>query len=215
MDAQEMYSKTLAKHHGNFKVARSGLVVDPAYPFFGASPDGVVSCDCCGKGMLEIKCPFTCKDKSFLMASQESYTFCLKDGDNGLKLDTSHAYYFQFQMQMKLCEADYCDFVVWSDSEVMVKRILPDDDVISDALQTATKFFTMGILPELVGKWFSKAPSFTAMQLPEEVPQDLVDDLWCYCKRGEFGEMIACSNESMPNHMVSHGVSENNQYTQE
>ena len=149
------------------------------------------------------------------MASQESYTFCLKDGDNGLKLDTSHAYYFQFQMQMKLCEADYCDFVVWSDSEVMVKRILPDDDVISDALQTATKFFTMGILPELVGKWFSKAPSFTAMQLPEEVPQDLVDDLWCYCKRGEFGEMIACSNESMPNHMVSHGVSENNQYTQE
>lgn len=32
-DPKEMYVKTLAKHHGNFKVARSGLVVNPTYPF--------------------------------------------------------------------------------------------------------------------------------------------------------------------------------------
>ena len=38
-DAKEMYVKTLAKDHGNFKIARSGLVVDPAFSFFGASPD--------------------------------------------------------------------------------------------------------------------------------------------------------------------------------
>ena len=146
--------------------------------------------------MLEIKCPFTCKDKSFLLASQESSTFCLKDGDNGLKLDTSHAYYYQVQAQIKLCGANYCDFVVWSDSEVVIERILPNDDVISDALERASKFFKVGILPELVGKWFSKAPSFTSM--PEEVPQDPADGLWCYCKRGEFGEMIACDNELCP-----------------
>ena len=89
-----MYVKTLAKHHRSFKVARSGLVVDPAYPFFGASPDGIVSCDCSGKGVLAIKCPFTCKDKSVLLASQESSTFSLKDGDNSLKLDTSLVYYY-------------------------------------------------------------------------------------------------------------------------
>ena len=76
------------------KVARSGLVVGPAYLFFGASPDGIVSCDCCRKGVLEIKCPFTCKDKLFLLASQESSTFSLKDGDNSLKLDTSLVYYY-------------------------------------------------------------------------------------------------------------------------
>ena len=56
-------------------------------------------------------------------------------------------------------------------SEVLIERILLDNDVISDALERATKFFKVGILPELVGKWFSKARSFTAMQLPEEVPQ--------------------------------------------
>ena len=145
--------------------------------------------------MLEIKCPFTCKDKSHLLASQESTTFCLKDGDNGLKLDTSHVYYYQVQAQIKLCGANYCDFVVWSDSEVVIGRILPDDNVISDALERATKLFKVGILPDLVDKWFSKAPSFTTMQLPEEVPQVPADDQWCYCKRREFGETIACDNE--------------------
>ena len=83
---------------------------------------------------------------------------------------------------------------------VVIERILVDDDVISDALERAIKLFKVEILPELVGKWFSKAPSFTSMQLPEEVPQDPADALWCYCKRGEFGEMIACdkcSNNSL------------------
>ena len=53
-------------------------------------------------------------------------------------------------------------------------------------------------MPEIVGKWFSKVPSFTTMQLPEEVPQDPANNLWCYCKHGEFVEMIACDNESCP-----------------
>ena len=53
-DAKEMYVKILAKDRANFKVARSGLVVDLAFPFFGASPDGIISCNCCGKGVLEI-----------------------------------------------------------------------------------------------------------------------------------------------------------------
>ena len=81
---------------------------------------------------------------------------------------------------------------------MMIERILPDGDVLSDALEIATKFLKVGILPELLGKWFSKAPSFPTMQLPEEVPQGPTDDLWCYYKRGEFGEKIACDNESCP-----------------
>ena len=37
----------------------SGLVVHPAYPHLGASPDGVVSCSGCKeKWLLEIKYPF-------------------------------------------------------------------------------------------------------------------------------------------------------------
>ena len=53
------------------------LVVHPELPHLGASPGGVVSYDCCGLGVLEIKCPFSCKNKSFTEASRNNLQFCL------------------------------------------------------------------------------------------------------------------------------------------
>ena len=41
----------------------------------GASPDGIVQCDCCGKGVVEIKCPFSCRDKMFLEATGDKNFF--------------------------------------------------------------------------------------------------------------------------------------------
>lgn len=49
--------------HTNFKFTECGLFVNIEYPYFGASPDGIVECDCCGRGVLEIKCPYTLKGR--------------------------------------------------------------------------------------------------------------------------------------------------------
>ena len=49
-------------HHENLVVKECGLVLHDSYPYFGASPDGFVSCDCCGEGVLEIKCPHKFRD---------------------------------------------------------------------------------------------------------------------------------------------------------
>ena len=38
-----------------FRVDEVGLCLMSDYPFLGASPDGIVSYACCGKGTLEIK----------------------------------------------------------------------------------------------------------------------------------------------------------------
>lgn len=52
--------------------------------------------------------------------------------DNGsLQLDHSHAYYIQVQMQMFICDADYCDFCACTfpprgEPNLHVERILPD-----------------------------------------------------------------------------------------
>ena len=46
---QEYVSNIIAKHHAT----TSGLVISPKYPFLGASPDGVVSCECHGCGLLK------------------------------------------------------------------------------------------------------------------------------------------------------------------
>ena len=47
------------------------------YSHMGASPDGTVNCVCCGNGVLEVKCPFTCHDKGFLDAATEYRDFFL------------------------------------------------------------------------------------------------------------------------------------------
>ncbi len=43
----------------------------------GATPDGKVSCDCCGRGVIEIKCPFCHKGDSIQLAMDDK-KFCLK-----------------------------------------------------------------------------------------------------------------------------------------
>lgn len=50
--------------HVNFEIRDSGLVINPKYPFLGASPDAVPSCHCCGDIVVEIKCPYCQRDKS-------------------------------------------------------------------------------------------------------------------------------------------------------
>ena len=203
--AKVLYMSKMDKTHDNLQVSRSGLVIDPGFPFFGASPDGIIQCTCCRMGVLEIKCPFTCKDKSFLQASTESTTFCLGTVDDELALDINHAYYYQVQAQIKFCSANYCDFVVWSDKEVFIERIYLDDDFISDAIEKATLFIKVGVMPEIVGKWYSKTPVHTSTNpvatLTETVSEESGDTekiLWCYCKGEEDGEMIACDHENCP-----------------
>lgn len=54
-DGINLYKKMMVVNRSNFVVQLSGLVINPEYPLLGASPDGVVSCDCCGIGLVEIK----------------------------------------------------------------------------------------------------------------------------------------------------------------
>ena len=99
-------------NHSLFSLKAFGLLLDPSNPFVGSSPDGIVQCSCCGCGVLEIKCPYSCKDKSFEVRADE-HSFFLKEDDSGnLHLKESHPYYCQVQLQMKLYGAHYCDFVV-------------------------------------------------------------------------------------------------------
>lgn len=34
----------MTKHHSELKYIKKRLIIDPEYPYFGASPDGVVEC---------------------------------------------------------------------------------------------------------------------------------------------------------------------------
>lgn len=56
--AREMYEKVSKSQDQNFSVEENGLFVNPKWPYIGISPDGIICCLCCGKGTLEIKCPY-------------------------------------------------------------------------------------------------------------------------------------------------------------
>ena len=154
--ARSAYAEIMTQNHQSFILKQSGLLIDPANPFIGASPDGIVHCSCCGTGVLEIKCPYSCKEKPFDERAQER-SFFLEAGASGdLVLKKEHAYYYQVQLQMKLCHGDYCDFVVWREDNLIRQRITFDSRFISKALQGIPAFVKACILPEIVGKYFTK-----------------------------------------------------------
>lgn len=57
--AVEKYIKAEKKNHENLQVSGNGLFINPRWPHIGASPDSIVQCDCCGKRVLEVKCPYS------------------------------------------------------------------------------------------------------------------------------------------------------------
>ena len=50
--ARGIYTQKMASTHTNSGCRTSGLVMNPSYPFLGASPDGVTLCGCCGEGII-------------------------------------------------------------------------------------------------------------------------------------------------------------------
>ena len=53
--AKEAYARYQKGKHKNFNMSDSGLFISTDHPYLGASPDGLVSCECCGAGGCEIK----------------------------------------------------------------------------------------------------------------------------------------------------------------
>ena len=97
--------------------------------------------------MVEIKCPF-CHRNDAIVESSDDKQFCLKkDSNNCLQLDHLHAYYYQVQTQIFVCEVDYCDFVVCtfpedqSKPDIHIERIFPNESFWSERMEQSTHFF--------------------------------------------------------------------------
>ena len=59
-----MYLSHIQEEHLNFKLTESGFYVSQEEPFLEATPDTLIHCECCGDEYLEIKCPFTRREKN-------------------------------------------------------------------------------------------------------------------------------------------------------
>lgn len=97
--AIKKYADVQKPRHTNFIYRPVGFLIDSEDVFIGASADGVVNCECCGTGVLEVKCPHKHRNIHPLAAATADKEFCLSaDG----QLKTNHKYYSQVQMQMHI-----------------------------------------------------------------------------------------------------------------
>ena len=123
-------------------------------------------------------------------------------GENGPKLKQTHDHYYQVQTQIFVCNADYGDYVVWCENNIVFERLTPDADLWSTILEKCEYFFIRAVMPELVGHYFSKPPlaplalanvDVDATQAPSHNAE-----LYCICKTPYNNSMsyIGCENES-------------------
>ena len=72
--------------------------------------------------------------------------------DSTLELKQTHQYYYQVQLQMKLCNVEYCDFVAWKkdgDMTLFRQKLVLDKEFIDEAIKAVEPVVTLGILPEV------------------------------------------------------------------
>ena len=186
--ARHQYISLMKNRHINFSVAEVGLTIDPAYPYLGATPDGMATCDCCGQRIMEIKCPFKTRQyhPTSDHAMQNSH-FLKRDANGSVSLSSNHEYYTQIQGQLLLCHQAKCDFIVWTTNGIYIETIHSDKPLQAKIVSQCKDFFVCYVLPELI-----------THKLQDNEKPMTNEELYCICGRGEDGYMIACDNPTCP-----------------
>ena len=172
-----------------FECCNVGLMIHEEYQFLAATPDGITRCNCCDGGVLEIKCPYC--------TSNDEPDLAKFLADCSLQKD--HKYYYQIQTQMFVCSMEHGNFVVCTfpngTPTISVERIYLDVDFIVSSIVQAGNFFTIAVLPEILGRWYTHS-----VVIPNSVIDDTntTDYNYCYCKEEKGGEMVCCDSDKCP-----------------
>lgn len=145
-EARRQYIKINSSRHVNLKVTETGLHIHPEKGFLGATPDGLVECDCCGSGLLEIKCPLSVSHAS---PTAENLPYLYKVGPD-TRLKKSHAYYTQIQAQLEVCNKKWCDFFIFTKHGFHLERIEFDKLLVNNMLISVDSFFERYVALELI-----------------------------------------------------------------
>jgi len=123
------------------RVQPTGLWLSPDGAL-GASPDGLVYG---GEGIIEVKCPFSCRAAENWQDAVETglippyLQFEDEEGEQVTLKKTSN-YYHQVQGQLYMTGAKWCDFVVWTPGYMKISRIYPDRAWVKTVLPVLCDF---------------------------------------------------------------------------
>ena len=86
-DVRDVYHTMMASKHNDFKISDTALFIDHTNPFLGASPDGMVECSGCDRGVVEIKCPY-CYNQN--MPDDDDNRLCMINQKGAWSLKRDH-----------------------------------------------------------------------------------------------------------------------------
>jgi putative phage-type endonuclease len=131
-------------------VQKCGLFVDPAFPFLGASPDGLTDK---GESIIEVKCPYNGRNSKILPG--KFFPFLQKDQTSDkISLRKNHNYWYQIQGQLGICKKSVCYFIVFTHEDLFVEKIEFD-----------SQFFHQEILSKLKNFYETSYRAYVASQL--------------------------------------------------
>ena len=137
----------------NVKIRETGLVINPAAFWPGASPDGLIvdANTESSYGLIELKCPESKKNCMPTEALLDPKFYAhLVDGKLTLKEEHSLGHCSQVQFESGICQLHWCDFVVYFFQGIIIIRIPFDDDYFQQLFNKMTNFYRHNFLQELV-----------------------------------------------------------------
>eukprot|EP00794_Sanderia_malayensis_P010417 gene10417-11507_t len=193
--AIKLFEIDMKKKHVNYKAIQCGMFINKRSPFIHATPDFLSSCDCCGIGCGEVKCPF-CMDGIDIDGYLEKPSSCLmKDPDGEVILKRNHQYFYQVQQQIFTTELPFCDFVVFgfatSKSAFLHERIIPDQCHWDKVLPRLSQFWQYCVLPEILGRWYTRKCHLSNQA-------KIGDTRVCFCGEETGERTVKCQNVDCP-----------------
>ena len=121
----EMYIKVFEKEHKDTSYRECGFFLDERKQYLGAFPDLVIECSCCGKGVLEIQCPYPIANE---IPSPENLSYLIHASNEQVTLNQNHQYFAQIQGQMAITKRKWCQFLVYTQKGFYLETIHFDAD---------------------------------------------------------------------------------------
>ena len=145
--ALNLYIKKMKKKHKHLSVSDSGLVINPTWPYIGASPDGYRFCKCCGKVVLEVKSLYSKRSLPPYVAAQE-YLYTDQDGKTQLKKKTR--WYYQIQGELAVTKLKCADLIIYTNKGILVIPVKFDSELWQSILRKLEEFYDAAMIPELL-----------------------------------------------------------------
>ena len=142
-----IFFKKFKKMHQNAQLHEHGVVLHNTLPYIGASPDAVLSCDCCKKKTyLEVKSPLRLRETGVKNWRILEY---LDDNQN---LKKSHPHYNQINLGSGILNCDVAYFVVYAKNEIIANRVDFDSEFFEMQVRQVRHYYEKFFLPNVLGK---------------------------------------------------------------